>query len=209
MVAGLDFAFSMPAWFIAEVGARSALELWAVVARDGERWLEACEPPFWGRPGKRRPASAHAAFRLGETGCASDFGMTPKSVFQVGGGGAVGTGSLRGMPHLATLHDAGIAIWPFCRPARATALEIYPRIFTGRVTKSDLDARAAHLDAHFPSLPRDMRDRAASSEDAFDAAVSALRMWEHRTDLASLRRTRDPQTLLEGAIWRPRAEAVR
>lgn len=209
MVAGLDFAFSMPSWFIAQLGASSAPELWAIVAREGERWLDACSPPFWGRPGKRRPAYAQSAFRLGEADCASGFGMTPKSVFQVGGGGAVGTGSLRGMPHLSTLHEAGIAIWPFCRPARATAIEIYPRIFTGPVTKSRADARAAHLAAHFPSLERDMRDLAASSEDAFDAAVSALRMWEHRDELARLRRAHDAQALLEGAIWRPRAEGAR
>jgi hypothetical protein len=208
IVAGLDFAFSMPAWFVRETGAGSAAQLWSIAAREGERWLAACEPPFWGRPGKRRPASAAPQFRRGEAACARAFGMTPKSVFQVGGSGAVGTGSLRGMPVLATLHDAGIAVWPFCTPARTTVLEIYPRIFTGRVVKSRVEARAAHLAREFPALPGSMRDAAIASEDAFDAAVSAMRMWEHRGELARLRRARDAETLLEGAIWTP-CEAVR
>src|SRR6185437_10689898 len=55
LVAGLDFAFSMPAWFLRELGVRSGPELWARACVDGERWLAACEPPFWGRPGRRRP----------------------------------------------------------------------------------------------------------------------------------------------------------
>jgi len=209
LVAGLDFAFSMPAWFAERLGARTAPALWRTVARERERWLAACEPPFWGRPGRRRPAMAETCFRRGEEACAWAFGMTPKSVFQVGGSGAVGTGSLRGMPILSTLHDAGLAIWPFCAPARATVLEIYPRIFTGRVVKSRADARAGYLAANFPALTARLRAAAVASEDAFDAAVSALRMWEHRAELARLRRARDAQTLIEGAIWRPFAEGTR
>jgi hypothetical protein len=48
-----------------------------------------------------------------------------------------------------------------------------------------------------------MRVRAASTEDAFDAAVSALRMWEHRDQLARLQPARDDTSRLEGAIWLP------
>ena len=43
--------------------------------------------------------------------------VRPKSTFQIGGAGAVGTGSLRGMPHLLTLREAGCAVWPsMCLP---------------------------------------------------------------------------------------------
>jgi hypothetical protein len=42
------------------------------------------------------------------------------------------------------------------------------------------------------------------SEDAFDAAISALVMGDHLADLAALRQTADPVTLLEGDVWCPR-----
>jgi hypothetical protein len=202
LVAGLDFAFSMPAWFLRKLGVRSGPELWARACVDGERWLAACEPPFWGRPGRRRPELA-AHLRGDEAAYARSNGVTPKSVFQIGGSGTVGTGSLRGMPMLQTLHEAGFSIWPFCEPGAHTVLEIYPRALTGTVTKSRADARTAYLRTNFPALPPAMRDLAASTEDAFDAAVSALRMWQHRDELTSLERATDAAMLLEGAIWLP------
>ncbi|MHB8377500.1 MAG: hypothetical protein ACYDEB_11165 [Dehalococcoidia bacterium] len=202
MVVGLDFAFSMPAWYLRRLGVRDAQDLWARASVDGERWLAACEPPFWGRPGKPRPA-LRGAFRVTESTCAAVGGVRPKSVFQIGGAGAVGTGSLRGMPLLLALHRAGLSIWPFDAPAAHSVVEIYPRVFTGPVAKSRADARVAHLRAHFGALPPPMLACAASSEDAFDAAVSALRMWEYRDALASLHPARDPLTQLEGAIWLP------
>ena len=56
MVAGVDFCFSYPAWFVAEHGARSAIDFWEIVAAHGERWLarECDEARFWGRAGPRR-----------------------------------------------------------------------------------------------------------------------------------------------------------
>ena len=44
---------------------------------------------------------------------ASVPGLSPKSIFQLAGPGAVGPGSLRGMPLLTTLRDRGFAVWPF------------------------------------------------------------------------------------------------
>jgi catechol 2,3-dioxygenase-like lactoylglutathione lyase family enzyme len=61
--------------------------------------------------------------------------------FQIGGAGAVGTGSLRGMQHLADLAHAGFSIWPFDRPGWPLAVEIYPRLFTPGVVKSRHRAR--------------------------------------------------------------------
>ena len=58
LVVGLDFAFSLPSWFLAERGVRGAPELWGCIEREGERLLAECRPPFWGRPGLRRPALA-------------------------------------------------------------------------------------------------------------------------------------------------------
>ena len=50
-----------------------------------------------------------------------------------------------------------------------------------------------------------MRERAAGSEDAFDAAVSALVMARHRDELSALPPVPPGSRLrLEGAIWTPR-----
>src|SRR6202012_1913196 len=40
-------------------------------------------------------------------------GITAKSPFQIGGSGSVGTGSLRAMPALLRLREAGFRVWPF------------------------------------------------------------------------------------------------
>ena len=44
---------------------------------------------------------------------------------------------------------------------------------------------------------------AVGSADAFDAAVSALVMVEHRDDLANLPVECEPELRLEGRIWHP------
>lgn len=76
-------------------------------------------------------------------------GIRPKSVFQIGGAGAVGTGSLRGMPILKRLRDAGFAVWPFDAPRWPCVVEIYPRLLTGAVNKGSAGARAGgdHLES--------------------------------------------------------------
>jgi hypothetical protein len=204
VVVGFDFSFSLPAWFLRERGDRRARDLWDAAASDGEEWLRACEPPFWGRPGRGRPELA-AHLRRTEAAVAAVGGIRPKSSFQVGGAGSVGTGSVRGFPVLARLQDAGYAIWPFDVPARApVALEIWPRIFTGPVVKSDARARAAHLDVHHPvALDPAMRAAAVGSEDAFDAAVSAAVMSRHEAELRALPALDDVDAHLEGCVWQP------
>src|SRR6185436_7441369 len=97
LVVGLDFAFSFPRWFVESQGCAGALDLWRSAERDGERWLRQCPPPFWGRAGKRRPAadSAQPMYRKTESDSVQPHGVRPKSAFQIGGAGAVGTGSVR------------------------------------------------------------------------------------------------------------------
>ena len=70
LLVGLDFGFSLPAWFLHEHGIQDVEELWQDTARL-ERWLTACEPPFWGRPGRRcPPADQHRpALRWCERRC--------------------------------------------------------------------------------------------------------------------------------------------
>ena len=203
LLVGLDFGFSAPAWFVSDSGCRTAPEFWSVAAAQGEAWLAGCAPPFWGRPGRRR--GSHVQFRRTELEC----GGAPKSVFQVGGAGAVGTGSIRGMPHLSELRSAGFAVWPFDAPAGATVLEIYPRLLTGPGPKRRPEWCSSYLAAlGWPADPG-QRAVAASREDAFDAAVSALRLWEAREELAALTASSDPIDGAEGRIWHPTRPAAR
>ena len=205
LVVGFDFAFSFPRWFLAELGVASARELWDLVAREGETWLERCAPPFWGKPGSRRPPDdgARPSWRATESEAARVGGIGPKPVFQIGGAGSVGTGSLRGMPALARLQDAGFSIWPFDPPRMPVALEIYPRYLTGAVNKSSAVARALYLEAHHARERRELLAIAGRSEDAFDAFVSAACMRRFARNLARLDRRRSADDRLEGRIWRP------
>jgi Protein of unknown function (DUF429) len=201
---GLDFAFSFPAWFLEQLSARSGPEVWARVAECGEAWLTACEPPFWGRPGRRRPRLAGPAWRRTELAVPRVNGIGPKSVFQIGGAGAVGTGSIRGMPLLHRLHQVGARIWPFDdSPAELLVVEIYPRLLTGAVRKSSAAERQKLLAERYPNLEPEHVRLAIGSEDAFDAAVSALVMLEHLDDLSALPDEGDPEFRLEGRIWHP------
>ena len=201
LVAGLDFSFSFPSWFLHARSCATVDAMWELAAREGEAWLSECAPPFWGRPGRPRPALPEH-FRRAERSL-SVGGISAKSTFQVGGAGAVGTGSIRGMPHLRQLREAGFSIWPFDPPSPWTVLEIYPRLCTGPVHKSNLEQRAHYLHASPWALPDRFAASMVASEDAFDAALSALVMHEHLADLAALQQTSDPVTLLEGDVWRP------
>lgn len=211
LVVGLDFAFSFPEWFLDELGVRSARELWALVAREGERWLEDCSPPFWGKPlcPRPEPVPGKGPWRATESEHVPIAGIRPKSVFQIGGAGTVGTGSLRGMPFLAELRRAGFSIWPFDRARLPLVLEIYPRALTGPVDKSSALARSMYLQARHGGESRALLERAASSEDAFDAAVSAASMQRFARDFPRLARLpRTARDRREGRIWVPPRDPV-
>jgi hypothetical protein len=199
IVVGFDFAFSFPTWWCEAQGWREVREVWMAMAADGERLLAACEDPFWGRPGKRNPNALERRYRRTET----EENTTAKSVFQIGGAGAVGTGSIRGMPHLRTLAEGGFSIWPFDAARPPCAIEIYPRALTGELHKNRWAERYGRLYERFPTQPERMLERAAGSEDAFDAAVSAIVMAEHEDQLAGLPATTDPDFVIEGRVWKP------
>jgi hypothetical protein len=204
VVIGFDFAFSFPKWFVESLGVTTAPELWAHVAVRGEDWLAACEPPFWGHPGRPRPVSEQPGLRRTDLAVPRTSGVAPKSIFQIGGAGAVGTGSVRGMPLLSLLCGRGARIWPYCgEGGQPTVVEIYPRLMTGAVHKSNPLARVELLARRYPGLRLEHRNLAIASEDAFDAAVSALVMREHAADLAALPSESDPALRLEGRIWHP------
>ena len=204
VVVGLDFAFSCAGWFVQEQQCRSAIEFWSVVKLRGEKWLRDCPHPFWGRCRRVRPVNT-VMYRRTEQELNPVNGITPKSVFQLAGPGHVGTGSLRGMPFLAALLDAGFSVWPFQEPSSHVVIEIYPRILTGAVIKRSPEARMRFLDnPDFASFTEDWRTEAAGSEHAFDAAVSVCVMNKHLHAFESLKKTTNPQLSLEGIIWDPR-----
>jgi hypothetical protein len=118
LVVGLDFAFSLPEWFLRARGIDDVSNAWDLVSREAEAWLRDPQPPFWRT---RKPAGN--GFRRTELEC----GGRPKSVFQLVGAGQVGTGSLRGIPFLPRLREH-FAIWPFDEPRLPLLVEIYPRL---------------------------------------------------------------------------------
>ena len=200
-VVGLDFAFSFPAWFV-QSQANSAQEMWAKVAEYGENWLRDCDSPFWGCKGTRRCdlgdkehyRQTEQQFRIGA--------IQPKSVFQILGAGAVGTGSIRGIKMLHELKPH-FAIWPFDGPNLPLIIEIWPRALTGKVIKSNEKARSEFISEHYPNIPMRWRAASESSEDAFDAVISACVMHKHRAEIRSLKPATDPTICIEGQIWHP------
>ena len=225
MVVGIDFCFSYPAWFVAEVGAQSVREFWKIVLEEGETWLGKSCPHdyFWGKPGKKNTrfsgGNSRRMFRRADHACKirSEIldpsqrdkikGIAPKSPFQTGGAGAVGTGSLRGIPELYRLSQSGFSIWPFDVPRWPLVVEIYPRLLTGEVKKSDASARREYLvtkqknDSDYLSVDSDVIAKAGMSEDAFDAFVSVMEMAKRRSSFLRLTQAIDEEILSEGAVW--------
>jgi hypothetical protein len=240
MVVGIDCCFSFPGWFLEEHGCGTVFEFWQRVADgQGERWLAregaevARDERFWGAPHKRPEQfcgeGLHRSMRMTDLEnkimprleggdperAAKMFGITPKSPFQIGGSGSVGTGSLRAMPFLLRLREAGFRVWPFesaalgAKGARPLLVEMYTRLLTGAVKKSNAEARREYLaakkkgDAAYAGLSRGVVAKALESEDAFDALVCAVEMVRWRAEFAGLRATRDAVLKLEGETWRP------
>jgi hypothetical protein len=202
LVVGFDFGFSAPAWFLRDKGLSSAAELWALACDECEGWLSSMAPPFWGGGRGGRPVDIPEHHRRSDALLPRVGGIAIKSVFQVGGSGSVGTGSLRGWPVLHRLREAGFAVWPFDSVRLPLVVEIYPRLLTGPVNKSRFETRAAYLTQRYPDLDPRLGGVAASTEDAFDAAVSALAMAE-RLRVRELPVFTDADILLEGVIWHP------
>lgn len=204
LVVGLDFAFSMPGWFVKAQGATDGPAFWEAVAAKGEGWLRRCEPPFFGAAGTKRPSDVELLRRT-DREVPRVAGRGPSSTFQLTGASQVGRGSIRGMQLLGRLRSAGFRIWPFDAPAPAFPLvvEIYPRLLTGPAVKSDFHARRTTLAGYADAMPDELREQAACSDDAFDAAISAIEMDRRRDDLLALP-PGDEIDRIEGRIWVPR-----
>jgi hypothetical protein len=178
VVAGFDFSFGLPAWFARELGCTTIDEVWARAARDGETWLTPTAP-FWNARCELAPTQRFRACEERLRRC----GHAPKSIFQLVGNGQVGAGSVRGMPYLRRLRDAGFAIWPFDVAYERTALEIYPSLLRKRFPEYDeIDAPSPH---------------------ARDARASARAMQTRAAELCKLEAATDPVVRIEGDVWIP------
>ena len=207
LAVGLDFAFSLPAWALAALDAADAPALWARAEAEGDRWLDSCAPPFWGRNGVARP-DGREELRRTEREVRPVGRIVPKSPLQIAGAGHVGTASVRGMPVLRRLRAAGFHVWPFDRPAFPLVVEIYPRVLTGAVNKSSFADRCEYVRTNFPDIPTEQAVHVMQSDDAFDAAVSAIVMSRSADELRALPAVRDEQQRVEGLIWEPVAAVV-
>ena len=231
MVVGIDFCFSFPAWFVREHGCGTCAGVledcggaWRAVAASGVRGCAVLGREGPARTGKRPAEFCGEGLRrmmrtadMGEQDCgrrsrdaeraAKMKGITAKSPFQIGGSGSVGTGRLRAMPVLLRLREAGFRVWPFeaargLKEARPLVVEMYTRLLTGPVAKSNAVARGAYLlrkrkeDAAYAGLSRGVVAKACGSEDAFDALVCA---WRWRSGGRSLRGCRSRRTAVIAA----------
>jgi hypothetical protein len=208
LIVGLDFAFSLPAWYLRD-RALTPRALWARLAAEEltprmrslslARWMNSPDYPFWTTAQGHALLTADQKFRRTELD-ARAAGSQPKSVFQLVGAGQVGRGSLYGMRALHRLAAAGFAIWPFHEAEPPVLVEIYPRLLTGPVTKSQRSERERYLSTL--GIAGQFSRRAAASEDAFDATVSAVVMSAAVCELLAL--PNKPHDLIEGRIWQPR-----
>jgi alkylated DNA nucleotide flippase Atl1 len=204
---GLDFAFSLSAWYLLDRGLATRA-LWAALAEEAltpsmrriglARWMNAPEPPFWTTSEAHALLAPDQEFRRTETDVRAP-GFQPKSVFQLVGAGQVGRGSLYGMQALHRLASAGFRVWPFDSATPPVVVEIFPRLLTGAVRKNRQSERARYLAPI--RMSSELRALAAASEDAFDAAVSALTMAAAVEQLVALPEA--PEYALEGKIWQP------
>jgi len=92
---------------------------------------------------------------------------------------------------------------------RPLVVEMYTRLNTGAVHKSNAVARAEYLlkkrreDVAYAALSRGVMQKARASEDAFDALVSTMVMAERREGFVRLPQPRDPLYGIEGWTWAP------
>jgi hypothetical protein len=240
LVVSIDCCFSFPGWFLEEHGCKDMFAFWRK-ANSGlaEQWLDrecdeiARDERFWGAPHKRPEQFCGPGYRRmfrfadydnkiaqalpgGDAERAAKMrGITPKSPFQIGGSGSVGTGSLRAMTMLERLHDAGFRVWPLenaaidAKQPQPLLVEMYTRLMTGAVAKSNAEARKRYLSAKrktdvlYAQLGRAVLAKAQGSEDAFDALASVIEMARYADDFGGLKATRDSELRREGLTWRP------
>ena len=146
VLAGFDFSFSYPQWFLHRLGLdwRGLWRLLGSMVRDDEyannrfevaaalnREVSGRAFPFWGTP---YPAEFLSATRPENRDGLAEKRQTeqgaPQSSFKLWGAGCVGSQTLLGIPMLERLRrrfDGEIEVWPFeATEARIVLAEVYP-----------------------------------------------------------------------------------
>ena len=135
-------------------------------------------PPVLGAP---RAAAARAARRTsaGPSGPSRSAASAPRARSRSGAPARSGTGSIRGMPHLRRLRAAGFQHLAL-RSALALdgARDLPPPAAPGRSTRAAASSGPATSPRRPGRSPRPFATSIVDSEDAFDAAISALVMDE-------------------------------
>ncbi len=188
----------------------------------GERWLtrECDDVRFWGKPRKKPPefcgedgttrmlrladCECKVASLIEDTAQAEKVkGIAPKSPFQIGGAGAVGTGTLRGIPFLPRLQEGRIRhLAVRCAAAADAGRDLSAAVDrAGEEERAEERVRYLRERALRAVLTRAALAQAEESEDAFDAAVSAVRMGERRAEFTKLPRLTEEVRQLEGKVW--------
>lgn len=193
VLAGFDFGFSFPhldfdSYFPgATHNPSSANELWHLVDTLSDHAPDLYAGPFcmdgkpfadfMNAPGRRGRLFNIRRHRQTEQACRK--WTRPSSVFNAVGAGSVGMGSLAGMRMLHALRNQKkirVACWPFDDITRAdlVVLEIFPRLYVHRSGINPQHWRMpGMLRAVLKQYRVDWRGRAISTEDEFDALVSA------------------------------------
>lgn len=224
LVVGMDFAFSLPAWYLELQNWGSAFDLWDTLARVEDeqglesQWPRALPPPFWGPNVRLKPElnPGETWFRRTEGETRAYTNAHPKSVFQITGAGSVGGQSMRGMPILRALRANGFSIWPMDPPSQQMVVEVYPRALLqwlrpGVEGAAGDEARAAFLDDAPPAFWGNNpahRELLAANGSAFDAAVAAWALWVGRDAVAQLPEDAGQPFAREGRIWIPPPEST-
>ena len=217
VLVGMDFGFSLPAWWVDAHYGGSAPRLWEGMQHlewDSEpdpQWPKQLPPPFWGPNIRRRPALPPGGRWLRETEerVWRRTGVEPKSVFQLSGAGRVGGQSVRGMTELYALQSVGWRIWPFDAPGRQAIVEVLPRALwrahaTRQGASSPSEARAALapiLCGFLQVEDLDLCDLITWEHSAFEAAFIAWALSKTAPALPDL--TDHAMAQREGWIWRP------
>jgi hypothetical protein len=215
---GIDFAFSLPGWYMREEGFASGPDAWAAMSSlaktngSESQWpREELGFPFWGANIRQRPDLPRRDmwFRHTEEHTRSETGMPPQSVFRLSGQGSVGSQSVRGMPYLTDLSDAGWSIWPFEEPGAHNVVEVFPSAYRVLVQYQWLNAfndphsertLISLMDAEL-DLDASVRDELESEGRVVSALLAAWLLWREPDQLPDL--SEDANAQLEGRIWLP------
>ncbi len=219
VLVGLDFPFSFPRGFPEGIGGDWAEVAAHLAASSPEEFISANAPPFYGNLRRavltRRDDRFFAEARFEELRKTETLAQGAESVFKLVGPRQVGKGALRGIPYLAKFakeRPQTHVIWPFSGQTagpRVVVVEIFPRVFMGRVKKSVVQARLEllnNLRTDNVIIPGHVREAALAFPDALDALMGAVGLWYEETQkdrLASYDTSmyNDPAVRREGWIY--------